>query len=64
MQPPSLQESHTEVILDTVISEFMKLLTEYPSNYKDMSLPDTARKMLVPIVQEMFKHLTWYDPLE
>ena len=64
MQPPSLQESHTEVILDTVISEFMKLLTEYPSNYKDMSLPDTARKMLVPIVQETFKQLMWYDPLE
>ena len=31
MQPPSLQESHIEVILDMVISEFMKLLTKYPS---------------------------------
>ena len=50
MQPPSQQENHTEVILDTVISEFTKLLTEYPSYYKVMSLPDTARKMLVPIV--------------
>ena len=59
MQPPSLQESHTEVILDTVISEFMKLLTEYPSYYKEMSLSDTAHKMLVPIVQETFKQLTW-----
>ena len=47
-----------------VISEFKKLLTEYPSNYKDMSLPDTARKMLVPIVHETLKQLTWYDPLE
>ena len=50
MQPPSPQESHTEVILDTVINEFMKLLNEYPSYYKEMSLPDIARKMLVPIV--------------
>ena len=64
MQPPSPQESHTEVILDTVISEFMKLLTEYPSDYKEMSLLDKASKMLVPIVQETFKQLTWYDPLE
>ena len=64
MQPPSPQESHTEVVLDTVISEFTKLLTEYPSYYKEMSLPDTARKMLVPIMQEMFKQLMWYDPLE
>jgi hypothetical protein len=30
----------------------MKLLTEYPSYYKEMSLPDAARKMLIPIVQE------------
>ena len=44
-----------------VISEFMKLLTEYPSYYKEMSLPDKECKMLVPIVQEMFKQLTWYD---
>ena len=29
-----------------------------------MSLPDIARKMLVPIVQETFKQLTWYDLLE
>jgi hypothetical protein len=50
MQPPSLQERHTEVILDGVISEFTKLLTEYPSYYKEMSLPDKARKMLVPIM--------------
>ena len=42
----------------------MKLLTKYPSNYKDMSLPNTARKMLVPIVQETFKQLMWYDLLE
>ena len=42
----------------------MKLLTEYPSYYKEMSLPDTMRKMLVPIVQQMFKQLTWYDLLE
>ena len=47
-----------------VIIEFMKLLTEYPSYYKEMSLPDIARKMLVPIVVEMFKQLMWYDPLE
>ena len=47
-----------------VISEFTKLLTEYPSYYKEMSLPDTACKMLVPIMQEMFKQLTWYDSLE
>ena len=47
-----------------VISEFMKLLTMYPSYYKEMSLPDTACKMLVPIVQETFKQLTWYDLLE
>ena len=38
--------------MDIVISEFTKLLTEYPSYYKEMSLPDTAHKMLVPIVQE------------
>ena len=57
-------ESHTEVDLDTVISEFTKLLTEYPSYYKEMSLPDTTCKMLVPIVQEIFKQLMWYDPLE
>ena len=50
--------------MDTIISEFTKLLTEYPSYYKEISLPDTTRKMLVPIVQEMFKQLTWYDPLE
>ena len=42
----------------------MKLLTEYPTYYKEMSLPDIARKMLVPIVVEMFKQLMWYDPLE
>ena len=47
-----------------VISEFTKLLTGYPSYYKEMSLPDTMRKMLVPIVQQMFKQLTWYDLLE
>ena len=47
-----------------VISEFTKLLTEYPSDYKEMSLLDKASKMLVPIVQETFKQLTWYDPLE
>ena len=47
-----------------VISEFTKLLTVYPSYYKEMSLPDTACKMLVPIVQETFKQLTWYDLLE
>ena len=47
-----------------VISEFMKLMTAYPTYYKEMSLQDTARKMLVPIVQETFKQLTWYDPLE
>ena len=64
VQPPSPPESHTEVVLDMVISEFTKLLTEYPSYYKEISLPDTTRKMLVPIVQEMFKQLTWYDPLE
>ena len=64
MQPLSPQKSHAEVILDTVISEFTKLLTEYPSYYKEMSLPDTTHKMLVPIVQQMFKQLTWYDPLE
>ena len=29
-----------------------------------MSLPDTVRKMLVPIVQETFKQLIWYDALE
>ena len=29
-----------------------------------MSLPNTTRKMLVPIVWEMFKQFTWYDPLE
>ena len=45
-----------------VISEFMKLLTECPSCL--MSLPDIASKMLVPILQEMFKRLMWYDPLE
>ena len=50
--------------MDTVIGEFRKLLTEYPSYYKEMSLPDTARNMLVPIVQETFKQLTWYDPLD
>ena len=50
--------------MDTVISEFTKLLTMYPSYFKEMSLLDTARKMLVPIMQEMFKKLTWYDPLE
>ena len=49
-QPLSPQESHTKVILDMVISEFTKLLTEYPSYYKELSLPNTARKMLVPIV--------------
>ena len=47
-----------------VISEFTKLLTEYPSYYKEMSLQDTVRKMLVPIVLEMFKQLMWYDLLE
>jgi hypothetical protein len=30
----------------------------------EMSLLDTSRKMLVPILQEMFKQLMWYDPLE
>ena len=55
MQPPSPQESHTEVILDTVINEFMKLLNEYPSYYMEMSLPNTAHKMLVPMLQETFK---------
>ena len=29
-----------------------------------MSLPDIACKILVPIMQETFKQLTWYDPLE
>ena len=29
-----------------------------------MSILDIARKMLVPIMQEMFKQLTWYDLLE
>ena len=29
-----------------------------------MSLPDIACKILVPIVQETFKQLTWYDLLE
>ena len=47
-----------------VIIEFTKLLTEYPSYYKEMSLSNTASKMLVPIVQEMFKQLMWYDLLE
>ena len=42
----------------------MKLLTEYPSYYKEMSLPGTAHKMLVAIMKETFKQLTWYDPLE
>jgi hypothetical protein len=42
----------------------MKLLTEYPSYYKEISLPDTMRKMLVPIMQETLKQLTWYDLLE
>ena len=55
VQPPSPPESHTEVVLDMVISEFTKLLTKYPSYYKEMSLLDTAHKMLVPIVQETFK---------
>ena len=41
--------------MDMVINEFTKLLTEYPSYYKEMSLPDTAHKILVPIVHEMFK---------
>ena len=50
--------------MDTIISEFTKLLTEYPSYYKEMFLSDTAHKMLVPIVQETFKQLMWYDPLE
>ena len=59
MQPPSPLERHTEVVLDMVISDFTKLLTEYPSYYKEMPLLDTTRKMLVPIVQEMFKQLTW-----
>ena len=63
-QPLSPQESHTKVILDMVISEFTKLLTEYPSYYKEISLPNTAHMMLVPIIQEMFKQLTWYHPLE
>ena len=54
MQPPSQQENHTEVILDTVISEFTKVLTKYPSYYKEMSLMDIACKMLFPIMQEMF----------
>ena len=47
-----------------VSSEFTKLLTEYPYYYKEISLPDTACKMLAPIVQETFKQLTWYDQLE
>ena len=47
-----------------VISEFTKLLTEYPSYYKEMSLTDTTCKKLVPITQETFKQLMWYDPLE
>ena len=47
-----------------VISEFTKLLTKYPSYYMEMSLPDTSRKMFVPILLEMFKQLTWYDLLE
>ena len=64
VQPPSPPESHTKVVLDMVISEFTKLLTEYPSYYKEMSLSDTSHKMLVPIVQETFKQLTWYDLLE
>ena len=50
--------------MDTVISQFTKMLIEYPFYYKEMSLPDTAHKMLVPIVQETFKQLMWYDPLE
>ena len=50
MQPLSPSESHTKVILDTVISEFMMLLTEYRSYYMEMSLPDTMYKMLVPIL--------------
>ena len=60
-QPLSPQESHTKVILDMVISEFTKLLTEYPSYYKEMYIPDTTHKILVPIVHETFKQLTWYD---
>ena len=64
MQAPSPQESHTVVVLDIVISEFTKLLTEYPSYYMQMSLPDTAHMMLVPILLEMFKQFAWYDPLE
>ena len=55
LQAPNPQESHTEVILDMVISEFTKLLTEYPSYSKERSLSDTTHKMLVPIMQEMFK---------
>ena len=43
MKPPSSKESNTEVILDMVISEFTKLLTEYPSYYKEMSLLDIAQ---------------------
>ena len=50
--------------MDTVISEFTKLLTEYTSYYKEMPLLDTTCKMLVPIVQETFKQLTWYYLLE
>ena len=30
----------------------------------EMSLANTAHKMLVPILQEMFKQLMWYDLLE
>ena len=63
-QPLSPQESHTKVILDMVISEFTKLLTEYTSYYKEMPLLETTCKMLVPIVQETFKQLMRYDPLE
>ena len=50
--------------MDTIISEFTKLLTEYPSYYKEMSLSNTARKMLVTIMQETFNKLMWYDLLE
>ena len=64
MQPPSPQKSHTEVALDTVISVFTNLLTQYPSNYREMSLADRARKISVCILQDMFNQLMWWDPLE
>ena len=61
VQPPSPRKSHSEVALDTLISEFTNLLTQHPSVYKDVSLADAAQKLSIPLLEDMVKEFKWSD---